>query len=152
MTEINIKLKFLSLGIPHILNQDEEGEQQILVDQTIGEEVDRTRRDGFRDPGASPYIIPQEHMDSLRRRHQFLDNYDERLIAATPLDTLIKLEATSIKFENLKKARDCADGLQQNRDQMDSTYYHIAKGKENRGTKLHSMRFLPGIFCSAPQT
>jgi len=94
-------------------------------------------------------FLPAASMDSLKRRHAFLSEYSDDVLATTPIETLIKLETTSIKLKNMEKAKDTEDKLSANRDRLAEMEYRIESGVDNRWSKLHDSRFLPGAACSA---
>ena len=98
---------------------------------------------------AAQLLSNPTHLASLRRRHAFLNEYSDELLASTPIETLIKLETTSIKLKNMEKAKDVEDKLSNNRDRLGETEYWVEPGVDNRLSKLHEARFLAGAGCSA---
>jgi len=90
-----------------------------------------------------------EHLASLRRRHPFLDEYSDELISSTPIETLIKLESTTLKLKALEKTKDIDDRLASNRDDLSKNQCRVEEGLDDRWTNLHPARFLPGAGCSA---
>jgi len=88
-------------------------------------------------------------LEGLKKRHQFLCEYPEELLSSTNLDTILKLESTSMKLRALEKAGDSSDRLSSNRDTMESTFYAIREGRDNRSTIIDPARYLPGCGASA---
>ena len=90
-----------------------------------------------------------QDLDSLRKRHIFLNEYSDSILRSFPLETFLKLESTSIKLKTLDKARATEDRLAANRDALINTDIQVKGGVDNRLTRLHEARFLPGMGCSA---
>ncbi len=101
------------------------------------------------DPGSTKSSLHSTNLESLRKRHAFLNEYDDSTLASISLDTLLKLESTSIKLKSLEKTRALEEKLAANRDALVSTEILVKEGKDNRLTSLHLGRFLPGMGCSA---
>jgi hypothetical protein len=79
----------------------------------------------------------------------FLKEYSDAVLASTPIETLLKLESTSIKLKNMEKAKDLEDRLASNREDLDSLIIQVQAGTDDRRSILHEGRFLPGAVCSA---
>ena len=122
----------------------------------LNDENSRSRSNPTADPGSlqtgHQAILNISQLSSLRKRHTFLNEYSDELIISTPIDTLLKLESTSIKLKNLEKAKDIDDKLTSNRDSLPDTAIQIEQGTDNRWDKLHNSRFLPGMGGSAVKT
>ncbi len=100
---------------------------------------------GFR--GAAGLDLSQ--IQVLKRRHVFLNEYSDEVLSKTPIETLLKLEATSIKLKNLEKSRHVEDRLAANREGLTSTRIAVQAGFDDRWHNLHEARFLPGAACSS---
>ena len=121
-----------------------------LAEEAFGEERDHTA--GFSsvpDPGRQGRNFDSSHLDILRRRHPFLNEYPDEMLTATPIDTLLKLEATSIKLKNLERAKDVEEKLAYNRESIMQNAVEVRPGKDDRWSLLHEARFLPGVACSS---
>ena len=122
----------------------------------LDDENSRSRGNPTADPGMSQSgykaTLNITQLASLRKRHAFLNEYSDEIITSTPIDTLLKLESTSIKLKNLEKAKDIDDKLTTNRDNLPDIDIKIEQGTDNRWDKLHSSRFLPGMGGSAVKT
>ena len=122
----------------------------------LNDENSRSRSNPTADPGSlqtgHQAILNISQLSSLRKRHTFLNEYSDELIISTPIDTLLKLDSTSIKLKNLEKAKDIDDKLTSNRDSLPDTAIQIEQGTDNRWDKLHNSRFLPGMGGSAVKT
>jgi len=107
-----------------------------------------------KDPSLSStarYSLASEDIDNLLLKHSFLAGYSREAITHN-IDTILKLETTSLKLKNLEKVKDIADRLTQNRDELDSTFYPVGAGRDNRLTVIDPARFLPGLGCLASKT
>jgi len=87
-------------------------------------------------------------LESLKRRHAFLREYDDEVLASTPLSVLVKLEATSLKIKNVEKQKDAEDKLTSNRESLGEDKIMVSAGVDDRWENLHEGRFLPGAACS----
>ena len=101
------------------------------------------------DPGLRAGLLDKSHLELLRKRHPFLNEYSDSMLISTPIDTLLKLENTSIKLKNLEKARDVEEKLATNREALGSNKIQVRAGEDDRWSCLHESRFLPGAACSA---
>ncbi len=101
------------------------------------------------DPAQIPLQSRGTSLDNLKQRHSFLNAYTAETLAAFPLETLLKLEATSIKLKNLEHNKAAEVKLAANRDNLAVTIYKVQGGEDNRWSSLHEARFLPGWGCSA---
>ena len=110
---------------------------------------EQTRQQHLQDPATRRAVLDSTHLDSLKKRHAFLNEYDDDILASTPLETLLKLESTSIKLHNLERGNNVDEKLSANRDNMESTNTKVCEGLDNRWSTLHPARFLPGAACSA---
>ena len=135
------------LGEPIILDEGTLITATIAATSMISDELTRSKSNA--DPGIVKGILGSSHLEALRKRHAFLKEYSDEVLASTPLETLIKLESTSIKLKNLEKGEGTDDKLAANRDSLESTLFKVTAGSDNRWSKLHEARFLPGAGCSA---
>ena len=110
---------------------------------------EQTRQQHLQDPAARRAVLDSTHLDSLKKRHTFLNKYKDDILASTPLETLLKLESTSIKLHNLERGNNVDEKLSANRDNMEATNIRVCEGIDNRWSNLHPARFLPGAACSA---
>ncbi len=101
------------------------------------------------DPGRAGSFFEASQLDILKKRHHFLNEYSNEALLRTPIETLLKLEATSIKLKNLEKGKDVEEKLAGNRESLLENELHIKPGKDNRWSLIHESRFLPGAACSA---
>jgi len=123
-----------------------------MIEAATGAVIEENSRTGEGIGDSAPHNsgrLRVSDLSSLRKRHPFLANYSDELLEKYPIETLIKLESTSIKLKNLEKARATEEKLAANRDSLMDTMYEIKAGEDNRITILHEARFLPGMGCSA---
>ena len=93
--------------------------------------------------------VTSRDLEGLKKRHAFLAEYSDNTLTSLPLETVLKLESTSIKLRNLEKSRATEEKLAANRDSLGNTVIQVQAGVDNRLTKIHPARFLPGMGCSA---
>jgi len=117
---------------------------EAAAENNLSDELARVSR--VQDPGQTTAI---GSLDSLKRRHTFLNEYTDEDLEKYSLATLLKLEATSIKLRNLENSKAAEVKLSANRDVLDETYYKVLGGQDNRWTDLHESRFLPGWGCTS---
>jgi len=110
----------------------------------INEELSR-----IPDPSQANSSSGTVDMESLKKRHAFLNEYSDEDFKNFSLDTLIKLETTSLKLKNLELNKAAEAKLSNNRDQLEDTHYKIREGVDNRWTDIHDSRFLPGWGCTS---
>ena len=72
---------------------------------------EQTRQQHLQDPAARWAVLDSTHLDSLKKRHTFLNEYNDDFLASTPLETLLKLESTSIKLHNLERGNNVDEKL-----------------------------------------
>lgn len=109
---------------------------------------ENSRSGGVPDPASRSMGLGDSNLEGLKKRHTFLNEYSDDVLKNTPLETLLKLESTSIKLKNLENDKASEDKLARNRDSLADTEYKVTAGVDNRWTKLHESRFLPGMGCT----
>jgi hypothetical protein len=65
------------------------------------------------------------------------------------MESLLKIETTSMKMRELERARDTDDKLSANKLALARIVTNVEAGPDNRWTILHPARYLPGAACSA---
>jgi hypothetical protein len=85
----------------------------------------------------------------MRAKFPFLDAFSDNFVRSTPPDSLLKMEATTIKMRDSERSRDADDKLAANRAALSTSPRSIGAGIDDRWATLHEGRFLPGAGCSA---
>ena len=62
--------------------------------------------------------VNSQNLEGLKKRHPFLNEYSDSTLSSISLDTLLKLESTSIKLKSLEKMRATEEKLAANRDAL----------------------------------
>ena len=88
-------------------------------------------------------------LEGIRAKFPFLRDFSDIFIKSQPLETLLKMETTSIKVQEFEKSKAASSKLAANRDKISTTFSSVLAGKDNRWDELHPARFLPGAGCSA---
>ena len=123
-----------------------------LVEAGFGDEGDHAplSRTFVADPGTKgPAGLDVGQLLVLKKRHAFLNEYSDEILCKTPIETLLKLEATSIKLKNLEKGTHVEDRLTANREGLSRNIIEVQAGQDDRWHTLHEARFLPGAACSS---
>ena len=123
----------------------------------LDDETSRTRA-GFssscRDParsegGGALTVMADLDLEGIRSKFAFLRDFSDSFVRSQPLETLLKMETTSIKVQEFEKGKAASSKLAANRDKISSTFTSVLAGRDNRWDELHPARFLPGAGCSA---
>jgi hypothetical protein len=101
------------------------------------------------DPGAAVATMTNDDISSLRRKFPFLQDFSDSFIRSRPMESLLKIETTSMKIRELERTRDTDDKLSANKLSLAQVTTQVAAGVDNRWTILHPARYLPGAACSA---
>ena len=88
-------------------------------------------------------------VEAIKAKFPFLKEFSSSFITSYPLETLLKMETTSIKIQEFEKGKAASCKLAANRDNISSTFSNVVSGRDNRWDSLHSARFLPGAGCTA---
>ena len=100
------------------------------------------------DPGVESMMMSDADLSSLRKKFPFLADFSDEFVRSKPMETLLKIETTSIKIREMDRVRDVDDRLSANKMAMATTSTNVPAGTDNRWTVLHPARFLPGAACS----
>jgi hypothetical protein len=67
------------------------------------------------DPGAASATMTNDDISSLRRKFPFLQDFSDNFIRSRPMESLLKIETTSMKIRELERTRDTDDKLSANK-------------------------------------
>ena len=123
----------------------------------LEDETSRTRAgfsSGSQDPArsggeGSSSFIEDFDLEGIRSKFPFLREFSDNFVRSQPLETLLKMETTSIKVQEFEKSKAASSKLAANRDKISSTFTAVLPGRDNRWDELHQARFLPGAGCTA---
>jgi hypothetical protein len=79
----------------------------------------------------------------------FLQHFSDGFIRTRPMESLLKIETTSMKIRELVRTRDTNDKLSTNKLALTQNTTQVVAGLDNHWTILHPARYLPGTACSA---
>jgi hypothetical protein len=123
---------------------------QLRASDLITDETSHQRAVACRDPGlARPLYMSDQDLVAMRAKFPFLEAFTDMFIRTTPPESLLKMEATTIKMRDSERGRDADDKLAANRSALATTTKSVPAGQDNRWSLLHEGRFLPGAGCSA---
>jgi hypothetical protein len=107
-------------------------------------------RNQCNDPGSKRVLyMSDQDMLAMRAKFPFLREFSDNFIRSTPPESLLKMEATTIKMRESERSRDADDKLAANRAALSLTAKTVQQGTDDRWSVLHEGRFLPGAGCSA---
>jgi hypothetical protein len=85
----------------------------------------------------------------MRAKCPFLRDFSDNFIRTTKLDSILKMETTTMKMKESEWTRDADERLAANRADLRVTVKTVKEGKDDRWKILHEGRFLAGAGCSA---
>ena len=94
-------------------------------------------------------LVDSKDVETIKAKFPFLKDFSSSFVSSHPLETLLRMETTSIKIQEFEKGKAASSKLASNRDNIASTFSEVVSGRDNRWDSLHSARFLPGAGCSA---
>jgi hypothetical protein len=127
-------------------------EEEMMAASTQAREfvTDETSRTGrVADPGSSGLTMTDNDLASLRRKFPFLSDFSDHFVRSQPMESLLKIETTSMKMRELERSRDTDDKLSANKLALARIVTNVEAGLDNWWTILHPARYLPGAACSA---
>ncbi len=107
------------------------------------------RSNGIMDPGAVGTAMTDSDLASLRKKSPFLADFSDQFVRSRPMESLLKIETTSMKIREMERTRDTDEKLSANKLALAQNVTNVKAGPDNRWTVLHPARFLPGAACSA---
>jgi hypothetical protein len=104
------------------LSPTELQEAQHMASDLILEEASHQRSHATRDPALvrSLYMSDQD-LAAMRAKFPFLEAFTDNFIRSTLPESLLKMEATSIKIRESERSRDADDKLASNRAALSSS-------------------------------
>jgi hypothetical protein len=85
-------------------------------------------------------VLSDGDLDSLRKRLPFLADFSDAFIRSRPMESILKIETTSLKIRQMEQSRDHEDRLAINKMALESTMMNIPAGQDNRWSTLHKGR------------
>jgi hypothetical protein len=124
-------------------------DEQLRATNLMAEESAH-QRNQCSDPGSKRVLhMSDQDMLAMRAKFPFLRKFSDNFIRSTPPESLLKMEATTIKMRESERCRDADDKLAANRAALSLSAKTVQQGTDNRWSVLHEGRFLPGAGCSA---
>ena len=146
----------LLLGLPVTLDDAALLAAGTAARSDLDDETSRTRagfssscQDPARSGGGGSALSVMAGLEGIRSKFPFLRDFSDSFVRSQPLETLLKMETTSIKVQEFEKSKAASSKLAANRDKISSTFSSVLAGRDNRWDELHPARFLPGAGCSA---
>ena len=71
-------------------------------------------------------------LEGIRVKFPFLQEFSDIFVRSQPLDTLLRMETTSIKVHEFEKSKAASSRLAANRDKISSTFTSVVAGRDNQ--------------------
>jgi hypothetical protein len=101
------------------------------------------------DSGIRPSQLSDTDIETLRNRFPILAELSTGFIRGLSATELLSLERASFKQRESERYKDAEEKLATNRVNLGQACSEIKAGQDDRWSKLHESRFLPGAGCSA---
>ncbi len=91
-----------------------------------------------RDPGLehAGRISPQDLL-VLKERFPMLCQFSDEFLQSRSMDELLRIESTSLRVKDAERNRENEDKLSQNKLGLDTKFYEVQAGRDNRWSDLH---------------
>jgi hypothetical protein len=107
------------------------------------------RRDDGLDPaGQSGNISPQDLL-VLKEKFPQLAKFSDSFLRSRTMDELLRIESTSLRIKDAESARESENRLAANKVALQTKFYDVPAGRDNRWNERHPARFLPGCAATA---
>jgi hypothetical protein len=140
-------------GIPPVLSEEE-----LLARRWEAHLLIQDKRSRSTAPAAQPLnsaatfnYSTDSDIAVMKEKFPFLQGFSNTFLRANKPESLLKMEATSLKMKELERSKDAEEKLAANRAALSTSSITIKEGKDDRWSTLHQGRFLPGVGCSAVQ-
>jgi len=71
--------------------------------------------------------LSNEDLESLRKRLPFLADFSDEFIRSRPMESILKIETTSLKIRQMEQSRDHEDRLASNKNALESSMTSVAE-------------------------
>jgi hypothetical protein len=78
-----------------------------------------------------------------------LCQFSDEFLQSRSMDELLRIESTSLRVKDAERTRENEDKLSQNKLGLDTKFYEVQAGRDNRWSDLHPARYLPGAAATA---
>jgi hypothetical protein len=106
------------------------------------------REDGLDPAGQSGNISPQD-LQVLKEKFPQLAEFSNSFLRSRTMDELLRIESTSLRIKDAERARESEDRLAANKVALQTKFYDVPAGRDNRWNELRPARFLPGCAATA---
>ncbi len=124
------------------MNPTELRDEQCRAVSLIADETAHQRGVECRDPGASRSLfMSDQDLAPMRVKFPFLCEFSDNFVRSTPPESLLKMEATTIKMRDSERNCDVDDKLAANRAALSLSAKTVRQGLDDRWSNLHEGRF-----------
>ena len=106
------------------------------------------REEGLDPAGRSGNISPQD-LQVLKEKFPQSAEFSDSFLRSRTMDELLRIESTSLHIKDAERARESEDRLAANKVALQTKFYDVPAGRDNRWNELHPARFLPGCAATA---
>jgi hypothetical protein len=105
----------------------------------------------YPDPaGGGSGRISAADLNVLKEKFPQLCDFSTEFLQSRTMDELLRIASTSLRIKDAERARETEDRLAANKSALNSKFFEVQAGRDNRWSELHPARFLPGAAASAP--
>jgi hypothetical protein len=106
-------------------------------------------RDAGMDPASGSGNISPQDLQVLKEKFPQLAEFSDSFLRSRTMDELLRIESTSLRIKDAERARESEDRLAANKVALQTKFYEVPAGRDNRWNELHPARFLPGCAATA---
>jgi hypothetical protein len=101
--------------------------------------------DQFRAAGGG--ISPQD-LAVFKEKFPSLMEFSDDFLRSRTMDELLRLESTSLRIKDAERSRETEEKLAGNKSKMETKFFGVQAGRDNRWSELHAARYLPGAAAT----
>jgi hypothetical protein len=97
----------------------------------------------------SQFRISAQDLTIFKQKFPMLQEFSDEFLQSRTMDELLRIESTSIRIRESERSKETEERLANNKSSLESKYFDVPSGRDNRWTDLHPARYLPGAACTA---
>jgi hypothetical protein len=97
--------------------------------------------------GTGGRISPQD-LAVFKEKFPSLMEFSDDFLQSRTMDELLRLESTSLRIKDAERSRETEEKLAGNKSKMESKFFGVQAGRDNRWSELHAARYLPGAAAT----
>jgi hypothetical protein len=92
-------------------------------------------------------ISPQD-LAVFKEKFPSLMEFSDDFLRSRTMDELLRLESTSLRIKDAERSRETEEKLAGNKSKMETKFFGVQAGCDNRWSELHPARYLPGAAAT----